>query len=377
MIYNYNRLWKLLIDKGMTKTQMRKAAGISTNILAKMGKGEPVAMDSLAKIATALNCGLDDIVVIYTENLLTDNNYGISDATIRNWNKLNTESSQRLTKRANKRKSKKRILPLEYMRNKNNVTFVQYILDLIDNYNLKIDSVLLTLSIKLLKKAGIYGKKHVTDVLNDYSNITIIDSIIACDIPNDEFDILGLIYQSYLQEGKKNIIGSYYTPERIAKNMTVSFDLTNDASFLDPCCGSGAFLIAANANNPYQLFGIDNDRIAVMLSKVNLLLKYPTIEFIPQVFCTDYLVGNTLLQQCDVFKNNFDYIVTNPPWGAMSNDYSSICEITSKETFSYFFVKAFKQLKSSGTIRFLFPESILNVKVHKDIRLIYSQYRKT
>ena len=64
MIYNYNRLWKLLIDKGMTKTQMREAAGISTNILAKMGKGEPLAMDSLAQIATALNCGLDDIVEV-------------------------------------------------------------------------------------------------------------------------------------------------------------------------------------------------------------------------------------------------------------------------------------------------------------------------
>ena len=64
MTYNYNRLWKLLIDKGMTKTQMRLQAGISTNILAKMGNGEPVAMESLAKIATALNCGLDDIVEI-------------------------------------------------------------------------------------------------------------------------------------------------------------------------------------------------------------------------------------------------------------------------------------------------------------------------
>ena len=64
MQYSYNKLWKLLIDKGMTKTEMRKAAGISTNILAKMGKGEPVAMESLAKIATALNCGLDDIVEI-------------------------------------------------------------------------------------------------------------------------------------------------------------------------------------------------------------------------------------------------------------------------------------------------------------------------
>ena len=51
----------------MTTTQMREAVGISTNILAKMGKGEPMAMDSLAKIATALNCGLDDIVEIEKE----------------------------------------------------------------------------------------------------------------------------------------------------------------------------------------------------------------------------------------------------------------------------------------------------------------------
>ena len=64
MTYSYNRLQTLLIDKGMTKTQMRLQAGISTNILTKMGKDEPVAMESLAKIATALNCGLDDIVEI-------------------------------------------------------------------------------------------------------------------------------------------------------------------------------------------------------------------------------------------------------------------------------------------------------------------------
>ena len=68
MTYNYNRLWKLLIDKGMTKTQMRLQAGISTNILAKMGKDEPVAMESLAKIATALHCGLDDIVELVSED---------------------------------------------------------------------------------------------------------------------------------------------------------------------------------------------------------------------------------------------------------------------------------------------------------------------
>lgn len=64
MTFSYNKLWKMLIDKGMTKTEMRVQAGISTNILAKMGKGEPVAMETLAKICTALECGLDDIVEI-------------------------------------------------------------------------------------------------------------------------------------------------------------------------------------------------------------------------------------------------------------------------------------------------------------------------
>ena len=67
MAVSYNKLWKLLIDKGITKTEMRKAAGISTGVLAKMGKNETVSMDTLAKITTALNCGVDDIVDLTSE----------------------------------------------------------------------------------------------------------------------------------------------------------------------------------------------------------------------------------------------------------------------------------------------------------------------
>ena len=67
MAVSYNKLRKLLIDKGITKTEMRKAAGISTGVLAKMGKNETVSMDTLAKITTALQCGLDDIVEISAE----------------------------------------------------------------------------------------------------------------------------------------------------------------------------------------------------------------------------------------------------------------------------------------------------------------------
>lgn len=67
MIYSYNRLWKLLIDRGLTKTELKSIAGVSTNIIAKMGKGEPLSMDSLAKICVALNCTLDDIVEINSD----------------------------------------------------------------------------------------------------------------------------------------------------------------------------------------------------------------------------------------------------------------------------------------------------------------------
>lgn len=54
----------MLIDRKITKTEMRKLSGISTNMLAKMGKDEPVSMETLAKVSTALECGLDDIVEI-------------------------------------------------------------------------------------------------------------------------------------------------------------------------------------------------------------------------------------------------------------------------------------------------------------------------
>lgn len=72
MIYNYNPLWKQLIDKGITKTELKCKAGVSTNIIAKMGKGEPVSMDSLAKLCTTLTCGLDDIVEIIGEKTDVD-----------------------------------------------------------------------------------------------------------------------------------------------------------------------------------------------------------------------------------------------------------------------------------------------------------------
>lgn len=60
----YNKLWKMLIDKNMSKTQLIKAAKISTNAMAKMGKNQDVRVEVLVKICGVLNCTIDDIIEI-------------------------------------------------------------------------------------------------------------------------------------------------------------------------------------------------------------------------------------------------------------------------------------------------------------------------
>lgn len=63
----YNKLWKLLIDKGMKKKDLRHVTGISTTAMAKLGKNEHVNTEILARICKALECDLCDIVDLVKE----------------------------------------------------------------------------------------------------------------------------------------------------------------------------------------------------------------------------------------------------------------------------------------------------------------------
>ncbi len=62
MTVSYDKLWKLLIDRKMNRTELKDAAGISFNILAKMGRNEFVSMESLCKICSAMNCDIGDVM---------------------------------------------------------------------------------------------------------------------------------------------------------------------------------------------------------------------------------------------------------------------------------------------------------------------------
>jgi putative transcriptional regulator len=62
MAVSYKKLWKLLIDKDMYKKDLQKMAGITSNVIAKMGKNQAVSTDVLVKICTALECDISDII---------------------------------------------------------------------------------------------------------------------------------------------------------------------------------------------------------------------------------------------------------------------------------------------------------------------------
>lgn len=62
MKISYNKLWKILIDKGMNKNDLKNESGISSASIAKLGKGANITTDVLLKICEALNCKLEDIM---------------------------------------------------------------------------------------------------------------------------------------------------------------------------------------------------------------------------------------------------------------------------------------------------------------------------
>ena len=68
MAVDYSNLWKLLIDKHMNKSQLREAAKISTNAIAKLGRNETVSLDTLEKICVSLSCRIEDVVTFVDIN---------------------------------------------------------------------------------------------------------------------------------------------------------------------------------------------------------------------------------------------------------------------------------------------------------------------
>jgi len=180
-------------------------------------------------------------------------------------------------------------------------------------------------------------------------------------------DTLGIIYQSLMQTGNKADKGSFYTPPALIDDILTDYADTT-GSFLDPCCGTGQFLLRAahHGYDPNRLYGIDSDLLAVRIARINLLLAFPGRDFSPQIIHADALLHD--------INEEFTLIASNPPWGAgISGDelqrlHQRFPAIRSRESFSFFLARSLELATPGAVISFILPESFLNIRAHSDIR---------
>lgn len=291
----------------------------------------------------------------------------ISKATEYNWRRLECNPQEKLTRRANKTQSMKRVVASNYL----NYAPANKLLDSLLTANQPIEDVMYSLCTSYLKDSGIIEKDNVRAYFSTIPQYNYIDIELPANIWDSKEDVLGFIYQSLVTEGERNATGLYYTHKKLVEYMLKGKQLADNETFLDPCCGSGSFLLSVKTNTPSALYGFDINPIAVMITATNLLVKYAAYDFVPHVYCLDFL--------CKEFWNmpihnniplTFDNIYTNPPWGADKHRaYAAYYpDIQSKERSSMVIVESLTRLANDGILCFLLPTSLLKIKAHTDIR---------
>lgn len=187
--------------------------------------------------------------------------------------------------------------------------------------------------------------------------------------PNE--DVLGLLYLSLSDLADRKARGAYFTPTKIVKKVINNIKFFS-GDILDPCCGSGNFLLQLPADIQLEnIHGSDIDQTSVKLARINMALKFQTkdIDLLRKNFTvSDFLnVQNT---------NSYKYIIGNPPWGykfskAEIKNLSKIYQCANGknvESYDVFVEKSLLHLEQYGILSFVLPEAILNVKNHRQIR---------
>ena len=188
-------------------------------------------------------------------------------------------------------------------------------------------------------------------------------------------DIMGLLYISLKSLGDRKTTGTYYTPDRIVRRLNSKLFIDNaikNKIILDPCCGTGNFLLNLPEVVGFEhIFAMDIDEDSVFIAKLNMAIKYDV---------SDVHILNEHIKRCDFlnfdFTTKYDIILGNPPWGYSFNkdEKKKLCEKfysaygNNVESFDLFIEKASTLLNANGSIAFVLPEAVLNVKSHTRIR---------
>lgn len=225
--------------------------------------------------------------------------------------------------------------------------------------------------------SGREGSKKLTGRANksqkDSHDHEILSSEFIKQLDGVDLDFFALSekYQAGLSESFRNKEGIYYTPNNIVVDLLSSITAEiSDQTFLDPCCGSGNFIIRALelGFKPENVYGYDTDPIAVEFTKKRIFQKtgYKSAKIKNADFLEDSIVNQMRLM---------DYIYTNPPWGKkLEKDKRNrigraLNAENSVDTCSLFFFACLRCLAISGRLGLLLPESFFNIATFESARI--------
>jgi site-specific DNA-methyltransferase (adenine-specific) len=182
---------------------------------------------------------------------------------------------------------------------------------------------------------------------------------------------IGIEYECSLADSYRNKEGIYYTPSWVVKDMFKNIKINPDYKFLDPCCGSGNFVIEAIRRGvaPENVYGFDVDENAVVITKQRIKDEFG--------FDTHNIKVGDFLQEAhklNTEKITYDLIFTNPPWGkkiekSEKEKYSALYRCgNSLDTTSLFLAASLSILNVNGFLGFLIQEAFFNITTFEDIR---------
>ncbi len=187
-------------------------------------------------------------------------------------------------------------------------------------------------------------------------------------------DILGLLYLSCKNLGNRKATGAYYTPTAIVRQMIQKLTEKNgmEGHILDPCCGTGNFLLQLPEEFPLQkIHGMDIDGMSVKIARLNMALRFLNAD--RGLICQNIIRQNYLLEDDG---RKYDFIIGNPPWGYSFGEseqkYIRKHFVSAKgeniESYDVFLEKSLSRLNKDGALSFVLPEAVLNVKSHMPVR---------
>ncbi|MDR1099421.1 MAG: N-6 DNA methylase, partial [Treponema sp.] len=298
-------------------------------------------------------------------------------------NKL-SNAPDRLNARANRSLQNKKELCYLGIVDKKRKRLLDDLIDVFEKSNLSCDDGVLSLSFALLRSNNLVAKNwrnnsrsKIDALLSSWIEKSAKPEMVRqlysqYEIPNFDDDILGSFYQSTQSVSQKSNSGSYYTPPELLQGITISAHKT----VLDPCCGSGGILlnILTKKHDTSKIFARDIDGTALKICLVNLALFFNNKNIEANISKQDIAANNSGYLFSAANHEQFDYIITNPPWGSKFSKkekdtfLSSYPELETSEIFSISLYNSLKMLKKDGQLFFFLPHAFLNVAAHRNIR---------